>query len=141
MGTRTTAASNSSDVEAEATTCKPWSLRMASASSWVWMRVLSATTILIKSAPFSSWDGIWFPRNNFVDRSESRRGQKDAQVKNQQPGESQSRGEEKELEGRKRAPISSFYAHQPTIKSFYRQETGLQPMQEYAHSFFATVSV
>src|SRR5580658_1137709 len=63
IGTRVMAASNSSEFEAAATTCKPRSLRRASASNWVWMRVLSATTILTKSEPRSSWDGIGPPDN------------------------------------------------------------------------------
>src|SRR5260370_28339917 len=58
MGTRVMVANSSSEVEAAATTCKPRSLRSASAKSWVWMRVLSATTMLTKSEPSSSRDGI-----------------------------------------------------------------------------------
>src|SRR5713101_5497767 len=108
---------------------------MASASSWVWMRVLSATTILIKSAPCSSWDGIRFPRSNLWTRARLEKGQKDAQVKNQQPGESQTWGRRRTQKAEKYRRSSSFYAHQPTIKSFFRQETGLRPMQKNAHSF------
>src|SRR5882672_332352 len=103
MGTRTTAASNSSEVDAEATTCKPGSLRIASASSWVWMRVLSATTILIKSAPCSSWDGIRFPRA-LVDRRASRKVQKGARSRINSLGEQKS-GEKKNEKGCKKAPI------------------------------------
>src|SRR5215813_7647210 len=73
MGTRTTASSNSCEVEAVATTCRPWSLRMASARSWVWIRVLSATRMLIKSAPCFSWDGIGSPENRSTGRSMSGR--------------------------------------------------------------------
>src|SRR6266851_10110214 len=58
MGTRVMAANSSSEFEAAATTCRPRSLRSASAKSWVWMRVLSATTMLTKSDPSSSRDGI-----------------------------------------------------------------------------------
>src|SRR5208337_5342800 len=58
IGTRLMAANSSSEFEAAATTCNPRSLRRASAKSWVWMRVPSATTILTKSEPNSSWDGI-----------------------------------------------------------------------------------
>src|SRR6266852_4285037 len=58
MGTRVMAANSSSEFEAAATTCRPRSLRSASAKSWVWIRVLSATTMLTKSDPSSSRDGI-----------------------------------------------------------------------------------
>src|SRR5260370_27351187 len=58
MGTRVMAANSSSEFEAAATTCRPRSLRSASAKSWVWIRVLSATTMLTKSEPRSSSDGI-----------------------------------------------------------------------------------
>src|SRR5450755_1454214 len=68
MGTRVMAASNSSEFEAAATTWRPRSLRRASARSCVWIRVLSATTILTKSEPSSSWDDIRSPDKNMVAR-------------------------------------------------------------------------
>src|ERR1022692_3789155 len=61
MGTRVMAAISSSEFEAAAATCRPRSLRSASAKSWVWVRVPSATTILTKSEPNFSWDGIGSP--------------------------------------------------------------------------------
>src|ERR1035441_563590 len=61
MGTRVMAAISSSEFEAAAATCRPRSLRSASAKSWGWMRVPSATTILTKSEPNSLWDGIGSP--------------------------------------------------------------------------------
>src|SRR5208283_2337632 len=61
IGTRLMAANSSSEFEAAATTCRPRSLRRASAKSWVCMRVPSATTILTKSVPTDSWDDIESP--------------------------------------------------------------------------------
>src|SRR5208282_6229671 len=61
MGTRVMAANNSSEFEVSSTTCRPRSLRRAPAKSWVCIRVLSATTMLTKSEPNPSWDGIGPP--------------------------------------------------------------------------------